>query len=317
VLQCARPGAAWVEFEPGGVAAGSSPYALYTTNDGGTSWQAVLEGITPDGLVHAPTGPGSYPAPFSVIDPTTAFFVGYSPAADSLAGVTITNGKDIGPTRTIVRFRDSNPSHYVMFDADAVSFADRDHGLAIGSENSISPHSIAYTTADGGVTWTRADVEARLSSAAPSCRSGQLRAVGIKPIEPISQRHPVAFVFENRTDSSCTIDGYPTMLFADARGNHLGFSMEHDGGTMSAPNPPHVVSVPPNGLVFAVADKNTCVEGPSGAAARSVRISLPGGAGTEWMSLDSVSSYEPCPAGDPGRTVNVFRIATSPYLVIY
>jgi hypothetical protein len=68
-LQCARQGAAWVRFDSDDHYAGHSPYALYTSGDGGAHWRGVLStlgGVLP---VRLP-GPGSHPGPFLVIDPS-------------------------------------------------------------------------------------------------------------------------------------------------------------------------------------------------------------------------------------------------------
>ena len=65
-LQCARRGAAWVRFDSDDHYAGHSPYALYTSGDGGAHWRGVLStlgGVLPARL---PGEPGSHPGPFSV-----------------------------------------------------------------------------------------------------------------------------------------------------------------------------------------------------------------------------------------------------------
>jgi hypothetical protein len=74
-LQCARPGGAWVRFDSDDHYAGHSPYALYSTADGGVHWRGVLSTLGALLPVRLPGGPGSYPGPLSVIDPERAFLL--------------------------------------------------------------------------------------------------------------------------------------------------------------------------------------------------------------------------------------------------
>ena len=87
-LQCAAPGAAWVLFDSGEGAAGSHPYALYATGDGGAHWRGVLA-VFGGSL---PAAPGSYPGPFSVIDLGQAFLLSPTPAAEATGAVAISQG---------------------------------------------------------------------------------------------------------------------------------------------------------------------------------------------------------------------------------
>jgi hypothetical protein len=92
-LECAGPSALWVDWAPGGAAAGHSPYVVYATTDG-QHWRTVMAeaGTIGNQLPGVPAGPGSYPGSFSVVDPSDAVFVGDTPAATNQSTMIATNG---------------------------------------------------------------------------------------------------------------------------------------------------------------------------------------------------------------------------------
>jgi photosystem II stability/assembly factor-like uncharacterized protein len=145
-LQCAAPGAAWVRFDSGEGAAGHRPYALYATADGGVHWRGVLAVYGPQGL---PLSPGTYPGPFSVIDPKRAFLLSPTPAADSTGAVLIgQGGSRLQLLPGIPRTRlatDSKPM--------SVSFASATRGWVVGGVGTDSGRGVILATVDGGRTW--------------------------------------------------------------------------------------------------------------------------------------------------------------------
>src|SRR6266511_1994433 len=144
-LQCADPAAAWVRFSGGGAAAGHSPYALYTTKDGGGHWRGVLaEANTLANVLRLPAGPGSYPGPFSVIDPSSAFLLSPTPAAEAVGGVLVSDGVSAGVPEI--------PAS-VLFEPASVSFASLSRGWAVGRD--AAGRAVILATGDGGRHWTR------------------------------------------------------------------------------------------------------------------------------------------------------------------
>ena len=92
-VECAAPSALWVQWAPGGAAAGHSPYVVYATANGQT-WRTVMAepGTIGNELPGVPSGPGSYPGSFSVVDPSDAVFVGDTPPANAASCMIATNG---------------------------------------------------------------------------------------------------------------------------------------------------------------------------------------------------------------------------------
>jgi photosystem II stability/assembly factor-like uncharacterized protein len=145
-LQCARPGAAWVQFETGDHAAGHSPYALYTSGDGGAHWRGVLgEAGTLGNLLRLPGGPGTYPGPFSVIDPERAFLLSPTPPADATGAVLIGQGSRLR------RLPDIPQTTLSALSPLSVSFASATRGWVVGTNG--AGRAVILATADGGRTW--------------------------------------------------------------------------------------------------------------------------------------------------------------------
>ena len=141
-LECGGPNTAWVQFEPGGAAAGSSPYFLVTSSDGGQDWTTVFRSALLADRINAPDGPGSYPGPFSVIDPTTAIAIGTIPGAPLVTSALVTNSVHLD-THSLVG---------VSLIPLAVSFADERNGVLVGYAPSDGGPPI-YITNDGGAHW--------------------------------------------------------------------------------------------------------------------------------------------------------------------
>jgi photosystem II stability/assembly factor-like uncharacterized protein len=76
-----------------------------------------------------------------VIDPLSAFVVGYTPAAEqSVNGVLVTKGGDLSAASIIG-----------ALDPLAVSFSDPMHGVLVGSPTGTG--ASIYVTTDGGRQW--------------------------------------------------------------------------------------------------------------------------------------------------------------------
>jgi hypothetical protein len=142
-LQCARPDAAWVRFSGGGAAAGHIPYALYASSDGGGHWRGVLaEQATLGVVLGLPAGPGSYPGPFSLIDPQRALLLSPTPPAGTVGAVMVAG-------RRLQRLAEI-PGR-VLSAPLSVSFASATRGWAVGSDS--AGHAVIVATSDGGHHW--------------------------------------------------------------------------------------------------------------------------------------------------------------------
>ena len=143
-LQCARPGAAWVRFDSNDHYAGHSPYALYTSGDGGAHWRGVLSTLGAVLTVRLPEGPGSYPGPFSVIDPQRAFLLSPTPAAETTGAVQISQGGN-----QLQRLPDIKGT--TLFMPHSASFASATRGWAVGAN--LAGQAVLVATTDGGRSW--------------------------------------------------------------------------------------------------------------------------------------------------------------------
>jgi photosystem II stability/assembly factor-like uncharacterized protein len=143
-LQCARPGAAWVRLDSDDHYAGHSPYALYTSGDGGAHWRGVLSTLGAVLKERLPGGPGSYPGPFSVIDPGQAFLFSPTPAAEATGAVLISQGG------SRLRRLPAVPGT-TLFMPRSVSFSSATRGWVVGAN--LAGRPVLLATTDGGRSW--------------------------------------------------------------------------------------------------------------------------------------------------------------------
>ena len=139
-LRC-RGAAAWLLLA-GGFAAGSQGYAAYSTRDG-IHWRLVLGQF----LQRRVPRLDAYAGPFSVVNASTAFFVGSCPACGygtSLVARTYDGG---------LHWRRSRRRLAGYFPT-AVSFADRRTGFLLTRDRG-GPGGVVWKTEDAGRTWQR------------------------------------------------------------------------------------------------------------------------------------------------------------------
>ena len=144
-VECAASSALWVQWSPGGAAAGHVPYVVYATVDG-QHWRTVMaeSGTIGNSLPGVPAGPGSYPGSFSVVDPSDAVFVGDTPPANAATTMLASNGgATLKATGAI---------------ADAVETLDA--AFVTPSTGWVLAHNtsgawVIAATSDGGYHWTQ------------------------------------------------------------------------------------------------------------------------------------------------------------------
>jgi photosystem II stability/assembly factor-like uncharacterized protein len=144
-IECAAPSAAWIDFAPGGGAAGHSPYVVYATVNG-QSWRTVMAepGTIGNQLPGVPAGPGSYPGAFSLVDAGDAVFVGDTPPANAATCMIATNG---GAT---LKTTGSIPGPSETYDAAFISTS-VGWVLTANTNNQI----VIDSTTDGGYHWSQ------------------------------------------------------------------------------------------------------------------------------------------------------------------
>lgn len=149
-LGCAAHGAAWALFLGGGAAMMHAPYLAYATQDG-SSWRGVMEEPMLESAMrpklHLPAGPGSEPGPFSVIGPSAAAFVGYTPPANGWGAALLIMATDGG---AMLKSAGDIPA---INEPLAAAFLTPAQGWVIGENLKAHTFSIE-ATADAGRTWT-------------------------------------------------------------------------------------------------------------------------------------------------------------------
>ena len=144
LLRC-RGAGAWLMIT-GSFAAGSQGYAAYSTRDG-IHWRLVLGQFLKQRVPRL----DAYAGPFSVLTPSTGFFVGFCPACGRGTSL-VARTRDGG--RHWQRSRRGLAGYWPL----ALSFADRRTGFLLTSESDAGRGGlggVVWKTADGGRTWRR------------------------------------------------------------------------------------------------------------------------------------------------------------------
>ena len=155
-VECASPPAVWVYFHGQGAALSHQGYAGVASVDG-VHWQVVLdEGYTESGRwgMSVPDGPGSYPGPFSVVSPSTAVFLGWSPA-EGCGGIGMMVATGGGTTLSAERALPLNLVSSAAFISAGVGWVVGAGSTPPGTGGCGNPTSEIVMTANGGRSWTK------------------------------------------------------------------------------------------------------------------------------------------------------------------
>lgn len=137
-------------------------------------------------------------------------------------------------------------------------------------------------------------------------------------ISAATGEHGFEFVVVNRSQRSCQLIGYPAVRINSGQ-RALPFIYANGGGPYVTTNPPKMVTLKPGGSVLFEVVKYRCDVG-TGASASSIRIWLPGVAGSRVLLLpkpyDEGYSYcspaSPPASSDLGNTVVVSPLVEAP-----
>jgi hypothetical protein len=154
-VECANSPSVWVYFHGEGGALSHEGYAGVSSVDG-VHWQVVLDEPYTESMrwgMSVPQGPGSYPGPFSVISPSTAVFLGFTPP-EGCGGVAMMvaskGGSALSPELTVPL----NLVNSAAFISPAVGWV---VGAALGPPGTGGCGNYipeVVMTADGGRTWS-------------------------------------------------------------------------------------------------------------------------------------------------------------------
>jgi len=142
-LECGAPDSVSVEASALGGAAGSDPNAAWVSIGGDQFTEVWRSGMWQD-TTGSPTGPGSYPGPFSLVNQTDTAWIGVTPAQSPYESTLAQSSKT-----------QLDPSRPVTCDGAAIAAA-----FISGSEGWVTctqmgmPTVIDHTN-DGGSTWSR------------------------------------------------------------------------------------------------------------------------------------------------------------------
>jgi hypothetical protein len=137
------------------------------------------------------------------------------------------------------------------------------------------------------------------------CAAFNLRLALGPEVSEATGQHTLALRLENR-GPTCTLDGYPTVVLADA-GGPIPFAFRHGGDQMLTSRPPALVVVRTGRTALVLLNHYRCDLGDR-RLARVVRLGLPGARRGPTLALAiGPRARRPayCGAGDPGSTMTV------------
>jgi hypothetical protein len=140
------------------------------------------------------------------------------------------------------------------------------------------------------------------ANAGPGCRLSLSQGDGWSEA---TGQHTLTFVLTNRGTATCELNGYPRIVFADARGR-LPFVIRHGGDQMLTTRPPHLVRVAPGRRAYAAVNKYRCDRGDKREPDKA--LLMPPGESTTLSVPVTGWFFGWCGRGDPGSTVSVTPI---------
>jgi Protein of unknown function (DUF4232) len=177
-------------------------------------------------------------------------------------------------------------------------------GVAIAAASGL----VVYAFAIGGTQPTNTASGGRPLTAAAPCGVAAGWRLRLDPrgwSEPTGQ-HTAPVVLTRVGAQPCTLDGYPTVTFLDARGRGLDFRYSHRGDEVVTSHSPRTVRVGGHGSAFFLLNKYRCDLHAVGVASR-LRVGLPGVRGRLVVPL-TYPTMDYCPADAPSRTIAVSPI---------
>ncbi len=142
-VQCAAPSGVWVLAASGEAAAGTSPWAVFSSQDG-TSFHPVVSVMFYN--LKSALAPGSYPGAISAISPSEAAILGFTPAINPNPGGLSMASSSGATARTALTGPLAIPS--------AASFVSNSQGWVVGVGQSKASTGYIEHTADGGASWS-------------------------------------------------------------------------------------------------------------------------------------------------------------------
>jgi hypothetical protein len=109
---------------------------------------------------------------------------------------------------------------------------------------------------------------------------------------------------KNDGPGTCTVDGYPDLVFQDAHGKTVAFTIVHGGSQIVTPALPATVAIPMSGHAYVAFGKYRCDQGDQ-TLPTAVSVRLPGREYPLLVDLTGTRDLAFCGPGDPGSSVAV------------
>jgi hypothetical protein len=142
---------------------------------------------------------------------------------------------------------------------------------------------------------------------AQACRASQFKVSFGPDLPSPTGRHDVVIRLRN-DGPSCRLQGYPSVVLLDRRGNVLPFLFRRGGGMTVTSGRPKPMRLRRGGSAWIVLEKYRCDLG-GGRVAPTARVALPGAEGRIRLRFPPAGGFDYCGRGDPGSTIFVSPVA--------
>jgi hypothetical protein len=115
----------------------------------------------------------------------------------------------------------------------------------------------------------------------------------------------------NRSSTTCSLDGYPTIALIDEGGKRLPFRYRNGGDQMVTARPPAVVTLAPGSSAYALINKYRCDVRDRSIVA-SITLTPPGDLASLRLPLRGYPIIAYCGPGDLGSIVDISPVESGP-----
>jgi len=163
------------------------------------------------------------------------------------------------------------------------------HDSTIASGSVVTETPAAGTQlSDSMVVTLAVSIGPAAAAGASSCQAADLHVRLGPPVSEATGQHTVDVAFTNTTQSTCVVDGYPTVSLVDATGKRLGFTYSRSGDQMTTAATPGPVYLLPGSDAWVRVNKYRCdIASPD--ASSTMFLSPPGVVGT--LSVPALFGY--------------------------
>ncbi|HET6818759.1 MAG TPA: DUF4232 domain-containing protein [Mycobacteriales bacterium] len=169
------------------------------------------------------------------------------------------------------------------------------------------PPPVAPVTTSVSPVASTLDAVFSTGGSAPTCAAADLRLV-VQRLSEATQQESRLLQLLNAGDTTCDLEGYPSVRLSTSRGSRVAFTVGHNGDQMVTSARPRRVELRPDASAWVIINQVVCVNGMQGPPAMRISVRMPGSGRELNAGIGRYPIMGQCPPGDPGRVLEVSPI---------